>query len=141
MSDLEFAKAFLNKAKEDLQSAKILCDHNIFSNALYLAQQAAEKAAKAILILYGKFVPEHVVSELLIQLASILPEEYEEKINKLVENLVYLERYWLKPRYPIKKGEKIWDPTGKYTKEETEDAIRKAEECIKIAEEFLKDYT
>jgi len=89
------------------------------------------------LIIYNKFVPEHIVSELLIDLASQLPKEQEEKLNKLAENLFYLEKYWLKPGYLIKKGDEIWDPSKSYTKEEVNEAIKRAEECLKIAEEFV----
>ena len=127
----------MNKAKEDLKSAKILLENDIYDNALYFAQQTAKKAAKAILIIYNKFVPEHIVSELLIDLASQLPKEQEEKLNKLAENLFYLEKYWLKPGYLIKKGDEIWDPSKSYTKEEVNEAIKRAEECLKIAEEFV----
>ena len=34
MSEIEFAKAFLEKAKEDLRSAKVLEKNRIYANAL-----------------------------------------------------------------------------------------------------------
>ena len=139
MSELEFARAFLEKAKEDLLSAKILEKNKIYANALYLAQQAAEKAAKALLIIYGRFTPEHVISELLMEIASQLPEKDEKRIEKLSRHLFELERYWLKPRYPIKKGNKIWNPVKTYNRSDVRKAIERAEECVKIVEEFLKD--
>ncbi len=139
MSEIEFAKAFLEKAKEDLRSAKVLEKNRIYANALYFAQQAAEKAAKALLVIYGKFTPEHVISELLIEIASQLPEKEEKKVERLSQHIFELERYWLKPRYPIKKGDKIWNPVKTYTKNEVKKALERAEECIKIVEDFLKE--
>ena len=139
MNGVEFAKAFLEKAKEDFASAKILMENGIYANALYFAQQAAEKAAKALLIIFGKFTPEHVISELILEIASQLPEDEEKKLETLSENLFYLEKYWLKPRCPIKKGEDIWNPVKRYSKEETKTALKKAEECIAIVEEFLRE--
>ncbi len=137
--DIEFAKTFMKKSAEDLESAKILYEKGIYSNALYFAQQAAEKAAKALLILYGKYVPEHLISDVVMSLINEVSEELEKKIERIAEILFRLEKYWLKSRYPLKKGNKIWDPTKEYSKKEVSESIKMAKEVISTVESIISD--
>ncbi len=66
--------------KRILRLAKVLEKKNL-RKRLYFAQQAAEKAAKTLLTIYGKFTPAHVISELLIEIASQLPEKEKKQIE------------------------------------------------------------
>ena len=137
--EIEFANVFLKKADEDLKSAEILYKHKIYSNALYFAQQAAEKAGKALLIIYGKYVPEHLISDVVMTLINEVSDDLEDKIEKIAEVLFKLEKYWLKSRYPLKKGDKIWDPTREYTPDEVAKAMNMSREVINTVKDIIKD--
>jgi HEPN domain-containing protein len=50
---MERARAYFNKAKVDLKSAKILYKKKIFDNSIFFLQQSVEKAIKGYYILYS----------------------------------------------------------------------------------------
>lgn len=56
-NEIEF-KEWLQKADEDLKSAKILLENNIIQTSLYHSQQCAEKTVKAILVKFNQIVPK-----------------------------------------------------------------------------------
>ncbi len=116
-----------------------MVSNGIIANALYFAQQAAEKATKALLILYGKFYARAYRKRAFSQGCFTTPRKEERMVERLRKNIFELERYWLKPRYPMKKGGKVWNPVGKYRKAEADKAIKKAEECIRLVEKLLEE--
>ncbi|MBU4140179.1 MAG: HEPN domain-containing protein, partial [Euryarchaeota archaeon] len=48
---VKISDAFITESRLDLLSAKLLFDKEIYSRAIYFAQQSAEKAIKACLAL------------------------------------------------------------------------------------------
>jgi len=56
-------KRWLEKYKEDLESAKLLYENHLFAPALYHLQQSNEKLTKALLIYYGWLLPSNVEKE------------------------------------------------------------------------------
>ena len=58
----EISDAFLTESRLDLLSAKLLFDKEIYSRAIYFAQQSAEKAIKACLALRNIVSGEHKVT-------------------------------------------------------------------------------
>lgn len=99
---LVYAKLLFKKPCSDLDSARLLHENGFYSNAVFLAQQAAEKAVKPLLALKGLEIREHIVSGYFAsEILAFCPEEWEEKLRETLRSLVSLEEHTMKPRYPI----------------------------------------
>jgi len=90
------AKRWIEQAKEDLISAKILFDTKRYYLVCFLAQQIAEKALKSV-IYFNKedFVLGHSVRKL-VEWASKFDKRFEDLINKIS----ILDSYYIPTRYP-----------------------------------------
>lgn len=64
------SRDWLDQARGDLETAQILADQSRFDWASFVAQQSAEKAAKAVLQARGHSAWGHVVADLLRALAE-----------------------------------------------------------------------
>ncbi|MDR1286454.1 MAG: HEPN domain-containing protein [Treponema sp.] len=118
---------WMNRAKSSLAISKTRYDESVFYEDLcFQAQQAVEKALKALLVFY-KIEPEktHNLVSLIKELSKYItiPEEINET--------VILNDYAVQTRYP-----------GGYTpveEEEYNNAIIIAEKCIKWIEKKIKE--
>lgn len=133
---ISYARAFLKKAESELKLAKIAINHGNYAESCYLSQQAAEKACKALLILFGKEIYEHVISG---YVNEVISEYLLDELKEVPKLLLELEEHWLKSRYPLKKFGKIFDPLEYYTREIAEEAYKKAEKVVRKIKEFLKE--
>ena len=115
---------WLDEAEDDLASAKELYRAGRYAKACFLAQQAAEKALKALLIRRaGVYERTHSVAALLErarQLADVTQD--------LVDAAELLDRYYVPSRYP-----NAW-PSGSPSKRLREPDARSA---IEAAEKIL----
>ncbi len=137
---LNLAKLYFKKARADLESAKHLNSIGHYANAVFLAQQCGEKAAKATLALKNIEIREHIVSGYLAsQVVSFAPETWEERLRDIVRMLVALEEHSIRPRYPFVTASRIWDPEKGYDREAAESAIAKAQSILRQLEEFSQD--
>jgi len=96
------ARDWMDMAEYDLEDAELDLQHGRFPSAVYHAQQASEKACKALLALFGVEAGKtHFPSELLREIAS--EEKAPPSISgKLEEVLLYartLEDQRTAPRY------------------------------------------
>lgn len=92
----DIAARWLQFAKEDLRIVPILIRENAFNMACFHAQQAAEKALKAVLVHYVGGIPKvHQLSELL-QLA--IPAMAN--LKKFETTVLQLDQYYIPTRYP-----------------------------------------
>jgi HEPN domain-containing protein len=136
---MNLARLYFRKAHADLESARHLISISQHANAVFLAQQCGEKAAKATLALKNIELREHIVSGYLAsELIAFAPEEWEERLRGVVRMLVALEEHSIKPRYPFVTAARIWDPEKGYDRQAAEDAVRKAESILKELEEFCE---
>lgn len=109
-------KEWFRKAEEDEFAGKeILEAKRFFAPACFHFQQMAEKYLKGLLIFYAKEFPK--IHDLL-ELETLLLEEAPE-IEKLHNDLKFLNRYYIETRYPGDYPE--------YTLEETKQASEAAE--------------
>ncbi len=138
---IELAKLFIKKAKQDLKNSRLLLENDSFGDACYFAQQTAEKAVKAALILKSGLYPrDHLVSgHVSSELLAFIEPKWEKRLRKLLINIVELEEFWLKPKYPYITDTFEWDPTEEYSKGDAEKAYKKAEEILNTFSEFLKE--
>jgi HEPN domain-containing protein len=136
---LNLAELYFKKARADLESARALDSSGHYANAVFLAQQCGEKAAKAALALKNLEIREHIVSgHLASEIVAFASEVWEERLRDVVRMLVALEEHSIKPRYPFVTPSKIWDPERGYDKQASEDAIEKAEAILKHLEGFSR---
>lgn len=94
----ELAYSWLRLAEEDLSTArKLLAPPDpIWTTAVYHCQQAAEKAAKALLVLHGENVPrKHDIGHILEKL-----EKYESSLRQFEVQAESLTIFATEYRYP-----------------------------------------
>ena len=138
--DIELVKAFAKRSISDLHSAKSLLDSGDYADSAYHAQQCAEKIVKCVLILKGNFLRTHMTSGLFSEVVEDLKNnEWKQKLENLIPEMISLERHWILPRYPEPDGDTIWNPVDEYTKSDAKDAIEKAEFVFKTLKEFMKE--
>ena len=116
---------WLNQAIRDLEQAKDSQNAGRHEWACFAAQQAAEKAVKALHLHYGQEAWGHVIAKLL--------EELPEKIlvpPELIEKGRVLDNFYIPPRYP--NGHPSGAPFEHYGPLQSEEAIKYANEIIEF---------
>ncbi len=131
----ELAKAFFERAKEDLESAEILFKNKKYTDCIFHCEQAVQKSLKSVLILFGIEVYEHRVSHIFKDEVAIKYPELEE-ISKVASEI---EDHWLKTRYPIKTKDKIFNPLKYYNEKIAKEILEKAKKVLSEIEKFLKE--
>lgn len=99
---LELARAWLVKAAHDLETgARALADPPMPDTACFHAQQAVEKALKAVLVVRETEPPRtHLLAVLLERCGPI-----DERLSALGEQLDWLTAFAIEARYPDVEGE------------------------------------
>jgi len=113
------AGTWLRYAEENLQSARLLLEHGLLNPCLQNAQQAVEKALKAILI--ARAVPlrrRHSIQELANLLAATGPPS-----GVTAEECNLLDAIYLPSKYPLGSALPDFEPD--------EEVCR---QCVQIAE-------
>ena len=125
------AKRWIEQAKEDLYSAKILFDAQRYYLVCFLAQQIVEKALKSV-IYFNKedFVLGHSVRKL-VEWASKFDKRFEDLINKIS----ILDSYYIPTRYPNGLPDGI--PAEIFNRDAAESAFKLAESTVKIITDYL----
>jgi len=114
---------WFRQALRDLQHARDALERSTFEWAAFAAQQAAEKAVKALYQHLGAEARGHSVTQLLGALPpSARPAE------QLIETAKELDKHYITPRYPNSYPEGA--PLDFYTRGEAQRAITGAERII-----------
>lgn len=119
------ARDWLAQAVRDLEQARDSASSGRHEWACFAAQQAAEKAVKALHLHLGQDIWGHVVAKLLVELAS--------KVNvppDLVDKARVLDNYYIPARYP--NSHPAGAPFEHYGPLQSEGAIRYATEIIEF---------
>ncbi|MCE2540180.1 MAG: HEPN domain-containing protein [Acidobacteria bacterium] len=96
MTGLEEARRWLQAAEDDLRFARFAADGEFFAQACFFAQQAAEKAVKAVHYAGGaRAILGHSVRGLIERLGKRAPE-----IAALLDDARQLDLYYVPTRYP-----------------------------------------
>lgn len=120
------ARDWLNQAVRDLEQAEDSRQAGRHEWACFAAQQAAEKAVKALHLQLGQEAWGHVVAMLLKELPEPVPVPSE-----LVEKGRVLDNFYIPSRYPDSHPEGA--PFEHYGPLQSEEAIRYAGEIIAFA--------
>lgn len=125
--DTEAAR-WLAQGQDDVQFARwLLSENRGFDKGCFIAQQAAEKALKAVLYLGGaRSILGHSVAELLKRAATRHPA-----LAGYRADAMQLDRFYIPTRYP--NGLPAGTPFENYTREDLEKAVVMAEGIVAAA--------
>ncbi len=120
---------WLKQAHSDLKAAEDSAGSSHFEWACFQAQQAAEKALKALIISKGGESRTHSINFLLTQ----LPEKI--KAEHLFSAAKELDKHYIPTRYPDSFSTGI--PTDFFTLDDAKRAIENAKKIIRFVEENI----
>jgi HEPN domain-containing protein len=124
------ADDWLRQALRDLAHARDTFEDGVYEWAAFAAQQAAEKAVKALFQSLGAEARGHSITQLLASLPpAVRPPE------SAIEDAKELERHYIGPRYPNSYPEGA--PGDFYTATEARRAIAAAEHVIEHCQRHL----
>lgn len=126
------AKDWLNQAKRDLEHAENDLTSEFYEWACFSAQQASEKAVKAVFYKLNADAWGHSISMLLRELTKNLV--VDESLIKAAKNL---DKFYILPRYP--NGFDIGMPSDYFTEEDAQGAIEDARQIIQFCEGKLSE--
>ena len=115
---------WLAQAERDLEQAKASQEDGRHEWACFAAQQAAEKAVKALHLHLGQDAWGHVVARLLVELSL-------EVDSSLIEKAKVLDNFYIGTRYP--NGHPEGPPFEHYGEIHSGDALRYAGEILEFA--------
>ncbi len=118
------AKDWFLQAERDLEQARASAAEGRHEWACFAAQQAAEKAVKAVHLSKGQEAWGHMVASLLKELPEGAPEE-------LVDKARVLDNFYIGTRYPDSHPE--GPPFEHYGAIQSSEAIRHASEILEFA--------
>lgn len=126
----ERSRDWMDQAESDLRHAKSDVDAGFYEWACFSAQQAAEKAVKAVFQAMGAEAWGHAVADLLGELGhrQAVPEV-------LIEAGLELDKAYIPARYP--NAHPSGSPQSRYTKTEATRLIGHAEEIIRFCADLL----
>ena len=113
----------MRQAEEDLKHAELSLQNEDYEWACFAAQQAAEKAVKALHLHLGQEVWGHVVAKLLRELPLSVPDD-------LVDKARVLDAYYVTARYP--NGFPEGAPFEHFGKLQAEEAVKYAGEILEF---------
>jgi HEPN domain-containing protein len=115
------AADWMGQAERDLRAAEASMEAGLFEWACFIAQQAAEKAVKAVAQARGGDVMGHAVSRLVAEVFGQAPDEIAEPARRL-------DKFYIPTRYP--NGWAAGKPGDYYSREDAEAAIADAQRVV-----------
>ncbi len=120
---------WLKQAQRNLLHAQMDLKEGFYEWACFSAQQAAEKALKAVYQSRSEVAWGHSVKELLEGLQGILD------IETLLEGAKILDKYYIPARYP--NGFATGAPVDYFTEKEAREAVGYAAQIIRFCTDHL----
>lgn len=125
------AADWMKQAQSDLAAARALLSAGHFEWAAFVAQQAAEKALKGLLMSNNQRAFGHSLTALLKQASTVAASE-----EKLLDCARRLDAVYVVARYP--NGWPAGTPAEQYSRQIAEDYVTDAEQLIKFAESHFR---
>jgi HEPN domain-containing protein len=129
---MDRSKDWLDEAKGDLEHARNDMQGGFYNWACFSAQQAAEKAIKAVFQRMGAEAWGHSVADLLKELAK-----KQAVSENLVDASLELDKAYIPTRYP--NAHPSGSPRSRYTKQESRRLIGYAEKIVKFCSHLLSE--
>ena len=126
------AQDWLNQAKRDLEHAENDLETEYYEWACFSAQQASEKAVKAVFYKLNADAWGHSITMLLRELSKNLP--VDESLVKAAKNL---DKFYIPSRYP--NGFDIGMPADYFTEDDAKGAIDNARRIIQFCKDTLSE--
>ena len=127
------ALRWIREAENTLGQAERNCRQDAYNLACFLAEQAAQKALKAVRYLDGaRFVTIHSISELIVEISKNRPE-----FLTLRSSAAILDQYYLTTRYPDAVAEPAI-PSEIFTKEQAEQALSIARTIFQTCQSLIR---
>jgi len=127
---VERSKDWIDEAKGDLEHALSDLEHGFYNWACFSAQQAGEKAIKAVFQRMGAEAWGHSVADLLKELGR------KHRVPKsLAEAALELDKAYIPTRYP--NAHPSGSPRSRYTKREAKRLISNAESIVRFCTDLL----
>ncbi len=128
----EESKLWLEEANWDLENAEILFNNKRYNTAVFQAQQASEKATKAMLYCRNLNGWGYSISKLLLKYQEITNQD----ISKIINDALHLDKHYIPTRYPDSLPG--ISPHEAYTEEEAELSIKRAKNIINFVKKEIK---
>ena len=128
------AMRWLSTGEDDLDTAIVLKKNNKFPHACFHAQQAGEKALKAVWYHADADPWGHSIRKLIEDLESVDLSLYE-RLKNLLRAGTILDRFYIPTRYP--NGLPELTPKEAYLDEDAEQCIQKAREILTAVKALL----
>jgi HEPN domain-containing protein len=126
------ALRWLRQAWDDLEAARALEAVAKYAQAAFFAQQAGEKALKAVWLSLDADPWGHSLGRLVRE----MPEGAKERFAPLLEAALALDKLYIPTRYPDALAELT--PAEAYTQAEARAALNQAEAILKAAAGWLE---
>ena len=127
---MERSRDWMDQAEGDLAHARSDVQGGYYDWACFSAQQAAEKAVKAVFQKMGAEAWGHSVADLLAELAGRHPVP-----GRLQEGALELDKAYIPARYP--NAHPSGAPRARYTRTEAERLISHAAAVLEFCSRFL----
>lgn len=139
VSNKDFAMDMIKDGERDYIIGKKLLEEGFYDKSVYHCLQSIEKCLKSILIAFGVFQKTHFVGEILINILNEkdMPELWIKKLTEIAEIAEQIEPEVSLTRYPVIINDNLWLPWEEYDKEDAERGIKKAENVLSTAKDFL----
>lgn len=122
---------WLKQAEDDLEAARVLAAAGKFAQAAFFAQQAGEKALKAVWLQLDADPWGHALGRLVRE----MPKPAQARFASLLEAALALDKLYIPTRYPDALAELT--PAEAYTLNEARAAIAAAERILNEAADWL----
>lgn len=127
---MDRSKDWLKQAERDLKQAKLSMENGFYEWACFVAQQAAEKAIKALCEKHRLLVRTHQLLAIMKTLGDL-----EDIPSELYEKGAVLDRFYVPTRYP--NGFTAGAPMEYFFQKDAEEAISYAEAIIRFCSDKI----
>jgi HEPN domain-containing protein len=131
----QLSDVWMQYATDDMKSAKVLFQHQIFNMVCFHCQQAVEKTFKALLTVQQQPVPR---THNLIRLRQLCEDSLGSELRIDDDTLSFLNDIYLDSRYPVDMG---LLPSGFPTDDDAEMAVRYMTEICGYLQNRIDDLT
>ncbi len=139
MSDIKEARAvrYLLDAVNDASIIGPALEEELYPMAIFHAQQASEKSAKACLSLLEILITdEHIYTDYLVKFLIPESKDLNKSFTKLLPAVNKLESYYIPSRYGVDRFGKIH--YRKYDEKDVRDLCRSAKDFLELCFKFVE---